>query len=433
MGTEEPQTGNYFVSTYPPFYYWNPEGAEAFRRSLQLPHPAGGTALGLYVHIPFCVERCQYCYYLSYDLQSEKVDRYLDGLTRELELYARTPALSGRDVSFVYFGRGTPSQLSVPRLRRLMRHLQRLFPWSDAREGTFECAPKTVTETKMGALRGAGVTRVSLGVQQLDDAVLKQNGRIHLVRDVERALESIRRVGFDVVNIDLMAGLVGETDASFHASLHRVLELAPESVTIYQLEIPHNTPLYRSIRDGTLASPPASWDVKRERLRVGFARLEQAGYSVRSGYTAVRDPVKHRFVYQDDQYRGADLLGIGASAFSHLAGINHQNIATLGKYLEHLSNDELPLWRGYALSAEELLLREFALQLKLGGVEPAAFRDKFGVDVLDRFAEPLASFADRGWLTMEDDAVELTRDGLLRVDRLIPALYLPEHRGARYS
>jgi oxygen-independent coproporphyrinogen-3 oxidase len=388
----------------------------------------------LYVHLPFCLQRCQYCYYLSYaDKSGEQIDRYLDALTTELEIYSRMPALKGRSVDFVYFGGGTPSLLSASRIHQLLTRIKTLFPWNSAREVTFECAPKTVTETKLKELHAAGITRVSLGVQQLDDEVLERNGRIHLVRDVERAYSEIRRFHFRTVNIDLMVGMVGETDTSFRESLERIIDMQPESITIYQLEIPLNTPLYRALRNESDQLRPASWSLKRTRLAAGFSRLEDAAYLVRSGYAAVCDRQHYDFVYQDAQYEGADLLGIGVSSFSYLAGVHFQNLPSLDMYLRSLEAEDLPWGRAYALSDTERYVREFVLQLKLGKVDADYFRRKFGIEIIQRFAEPLQSSADAGWLTFNDDAVVMTREGLLRVDRLIPSFYLPKHRNVRYS
>jgi oxygen-independent coproporphyrinogen-3 oxidase len=267
----------------------------------------------------------------------------------------------------------------------------------------------------------------------LDDDILRSNGRVHSVADTLRAYERIQRVGFDVVNLDLIVGLVGETEESFLNSLDRIVELAPDSITIYQLEIPLNTPLYRSIQENSLESVPADWATKRARLARAFAALEQAGYSVASAYCAVRDPGKCRFLYQDAQYRGADLLGIGVSSFSYLAGFHQQNRTELSAYLDSLSAGQLPLGRAYALEPFERLVREFVLQLKLGRVDVSSLRSKYGVDPVERFSGPLEKFRSAGWLEIEPEGVSLTRSGLLRVDRLITEFYLAEHRVVRYS
>jgi oxygen-independent coproporphyrinogen-3 oxidase len=428
----EPQVGNYFVSAYPPFSCWTPERVRDFRRALRRPGD-DGRPLGLYVHVPFCIERCSYCYYLSHDDRLGQAADYLQALLREARTYAAMPAVAGRRPAFVYFGGGTPSLLSESRSATLLEGLQSAFDWSAVRETTFECAPRSVTESKLRRLKGGGVTRLSLGVQALDDRVLRASGRVHLAADAERAYAAIRRVGFDTVNLDLIAGLPEETADSFFDGLQRVIALAPDSVTIYQLEIPHNTPLYRRLLRGGPAPALPGWDVKRARLGEAFARLEGAGYAVSSAYAAIREPARHRFLYQELQYRGADLVGLGVSSFSYLSGVHQQNLAALDPYLSRLAAGRLPLWRAYALSDDERLVRQVVLQLKLGGIETDFFSRRFGVDVLERFAAPLGCLEERGWLRRDGGALRLTRDGLLRVDRLIPEFYRAEHRGLRYS
>lgn len=427
---EEPLTGNCFVASYPPFSCWDPAHLNAYRSALDRPHRSD--PFGIYVHIPFCSQRCHYCYYRSHDDRPQDMARYVDAVVGELRAYARTPAFKDREPLFVYFGGGTPSVLPARLLQRLLSGLRSGLSWRGVKEVTFECAPKSVTPEKLRILRDAGVTRVNLGAQQFNDSVLKQNGRAHLTDDIEQAYAQIRRAGFDVVNIDLMVGLVGETDESFMESLERTIGLRPESVTIYQMEIPFNTPLFRSIQKGELARLPAGWSAKRGRLARGFSRLEASGYRVRSAYAAALDSVRDPFVYQDEQYRGADLLGLGASALSHVAGVNQQNLCSVEKYLAAVSEGELPLFRAYALDGRERLVREFVLQLKLGAVPRGYFRKKFGVEPADLFAEPLERNAGKGWLTLEDDRIRLTREGLLRADHLLRDFYLERHKDANY-
>ena len=443
----EPWFGSYFVSTYPPFSQWSPNDVAHVERMLSNGSATPDAPLGLYVHIPFCVKRCDFCYYLSYaDKTQDQHRAYVDALLKELTLYRQYPALADRRLSFVYFGGGTPSMLNEASLQSLMEGLQKLFSWDRVEEVTFECAPRTVTESKLRVLRDAGVTRLSLGVQTLDDDVLRLNGRVHLRKDVDQAYEWIRGVGFDVVNLDLIVGLPGESDASVDQSLELVIAMSPESITIYQLEIPQNTPLFRTTRaistnalerwGDSQHAPPAvipSWSMKRARLARCFARLEAAGYAIRSAYAAVRDPDRHRFVYQDAQYHGTDLLGIGLSSFSYLAGVHYQNKIDYDAYVQSVGNGELPVLRAHRLGAKERLIREFVLQLKLGQVDAAYFEKKFGTDIIERFKNPLRQYAERGWLVIDATGVRVTREGLVRIDRLLPAFYLFRHRGVRYS
>jgi oxygen-independent coproporphyrinogen-3 oxidase len=424
-----PRTGNYFVATYPPFSCWNEAGAREYLRALGEPRPGpAATPLGLYVHVPFCARRCDYCYYLSYAGRGGEIERYAAALLREAELYRATEAVRG-GTDFVYFGGGTPSLLTPRAIAELLGGLRERLDWKDGAEITFECAPRSVTREKLAALRDAGVTRVSLGVQQLDDAVLAASGRIHRSADALRAYGEIRSAGFDLVNVDLIAGLPEQTADGFLRSLEQVVELAPESITLYQLEVPLNTPLYRA----GATREPASWPETRARVGAAFERLEAAGYTVRSAYAAVRDPARHRFLYQDAQYDGASLLGLGASSFGHVNGVNQQNLASLDAYVAAVEEGRLPLWRGYSMNSEERLVRELVLQLKLGRAELAPLRRRHGIDPAQRFAASFERLAERGLAVSDDDAVTLTREGLLRADELLEELYLPQHRGVRYS
>lgn len=431
----EPVEGNYFVATYPPFSAWRKNLAPELPRLLASQTPARHDApWGLYVHIPFCAQRCQFCYYLSFSDQSlHQMDAYVDALIEELAIYRQLPSLAERKLGFVYFGGGTPSLLLTKNLRRLMAALQSLFPWCDAEEVAFECAPRTATRGKLVALRQAGVNRISLGVQQLNDDVLRMNGRIHRVIDVERAYEAIQSVGFDEVNLDLIAGLVGQTEGGFRTSLDRVLQMGPDSITIYQLEIPQYTPLYQAMGCDELPGELPTWNEKHARLAYAFRRMEEEGYALRSAYSATRGSRRPRFAYQVEQYRGADLVGIGTSSFSYVGGVHYQNHASLEAWMKDVGEGRLPVARAYVLSPEEQLRREFVLQLKLGAVDLVRLNQKYGVAASSLFAQPLADLAQRGWLTFDEAQVTLTREGLLRADRLLPAFYLPVHRDIRYS
>jgi oxygen-independent coproporphyrinogen-3 oxidase len=177
----------------------------------------------------------------------------------------------------------------------------------------------------------------------------------------------------------------------------------------------------------------ANWSTKRRWVREAFERLEAAGYHARSAYTVVRNP-ETRFVYTDRLWQGADMVGLGVASFGHISGVHVQNQDTWETYSAAIERGEIPLSRAYRPTDEERLIREFVLQLKRGSLSPAYFQEKYGVNVLDRFREPLAAIAEDGFLHQATaDAVALTREGLLRVDSLLPRFFLPEHTGIRYT
>jgi oxygen-independent coproporphyrinogen-3 oxidase len=431
---DQTDVGSYFVATYPPFSVWT-TGAVA-REALPALHapPVAGVPLGMYLHIPFCRKRCHFCYFRVYtDKNAQEVASYLDTVAREAELYADLPAVRGRRLNFVYFGGGTPSFLSTKQLEGLVSRLTAKMPWSDAEEVTFECEPGTLTEAKLAVIRGIGVTRLSLGIENFDDRILEVNGRAHRSPEVYRAYDAARALGFPQINVDLIAGMLGENDENWRRCVEQTIALQPDSVTIYQMELPFNTTISGNLIKNTgRFEPVATWPVKRRWVREAFEALEAAGYQVRSAYTAVRNSGT-RFVYTDRLWQGADMMGLGVASFGHINGVHVQNQDTWEAYAAAVDKGEIPLSRAYRPTAEERLIREMVLQLKRGAITPSYFRDKYSVDVLVRFKDALASLTKGGWLTASPDEVAFTREGLLRVDSLLPHFFLPEHTGIRYT
>jgi oxygen-independent coproporphyrinogen-3 oxidase len=432
--TREPDVGNYFISNYPPYSFWKPEFVGEALAALERA-PAPGTPLGLYLHIPFCRKRCHFCYFRVYtDKNAAEIQRYLDAAIAELALYAGKPCVGGRRPHFIYFGGGTPSYLSVRQLTALSREMKKLLPWDEAEEVTFECEPGTLTEPKMKFLRQMGVTRLSLGVEHFDERILRLNGRAHGSAEIGRSYGWARAAGFPQINIDLIAGMMGDTDEQWADAVEQTLALAPDSVTIYEMEIPYNTTIYQEMkRDGREVPPVADWETKRRWTGAAFERLEAAGYAVSSAYTAVKDPARTKFVYRDELWTGADLIGLGVASFGHVNGTHYQSEHDWGPYLARLSAGELPIYRALTPTPEERVLRLLILQLKRGRVSAADFRARFGLEITRRFAGPIEALRRRGVLVQDGDELRLTRDGLLRVDRLILEFFLPQHRGARYA
>ena len=433
----ETEVGSYFVANYPPFSVWTADAVAADALPALATPPAPGVPLGLYLHIPFCRKRCHFCYFRVYtDRNAREVESYLDLLAREWELYATRPAIAGRRLDFVYFGGGTPSFLSTKQLKSLVHRLEAVSSWSEAEEITFECEPGTLTEAKLGAIRKLGVTRLSLGVENFDDRILELNGRAHRSPEIGRSFAIARSLGFPQINIDLIAGMLGETDENWRECIQRTLELDPDSVTIYQMELPYNTTISSDIlkHKGQFTDPVANWATKRRWVDEAFAALERAGYHVGSAYTAVKNPAKTTFAYRDRLWQGADLVGLGVASFGHINGVHVQNLDTWEKYSDAIGRDEIPLARAYRPTAEERMIREFVLQLKRGALKPDYFASKYAVNVLERFAAPLAWIRNAGYLAAADqDRIALTRDGLLRVDVLLPRFFLPQHAGIRYT
>jgi len=433
LGDQETKAGNYFVSNYPPYSFWKqeavPEVLDVISRK-----PAPGTPLGIYTHIPFCRKRCHFCYFRVYtDKNAAEIQRYVDAVIDELKMYADRPFIDGRKPKFVYFGGGTPSYLSTQALKHLASSMQEMLPWDEAEEVTFECEPGTLTEHKLNVIREIGVTRLSLGVEHFQEHILKLNGRAHGSKEIDRAYGYARAAGFPQINIDLISGMMGDTDADWDFTIERTIELAPDSVTIYQMEIPYNTTIFAEMQAaGNDVAPVATWAKKREWVERAFARLSENGYTVTSAYTAVKNP-STKFLYRDHLWQGADLLGLGVASFSHVGGTHFQNQHNIDPYIDRVQSGNLPVFRALTPSGEEKLIRETVLQFKLGSLDLQYFRDKFGVDLREQFPAALDYIRSTGNLTEDNNFLRLNIEGLLQVDRYVHEFFLPQHRDSRYA
>jgi oxygen-independent coproporphyrinogen-3 oxidase len=434
MSTEAVKTevGSYFISNYPPFSTWSADAIPAVEAAMAA--PPRDVPLGLYLHIPFCRKRCKFCYFRVYtDKNSHDVERYVSALSREIELVSQLPVMGGRPFRFVYFGGGTPSFLSAKQLTSLVDRLRANINWNQAEEVTFECEPGTLSLAKLQTLRELGVTRLSLGVENFSDAVLEENGRAHLSPEVYKAWDWIRSVDFPNVNIDLIAGMVGETEENWRDNIRRTIELSPDSVTIYQLELPFNTVYSKDILGNQIEIPVADWPMKRHWLNDAYDALLDAGYKVSSAYTLVKDKNKVNFSYRDNLWRGSDLLATGVASFGHVSGVHYQNQTEWETYLTSLEAGKLPLLRGLRPTQHQVLVREMILLLKTGRLDAGYFRQKFGVEIVNEWRDVWNGYIADGYVTIHGDEINLTREGLLRADGLLPAFFEPEHRGVRYT
>ncbi len=416
------EPGSYFVANYPPFARWNADAVPDVLAAFDA-DPAG-EPLGLYLHVPFCRKRCKFCYFRVYtDVAAADVERYSQALAREAAVVAATRAVAGRSLRYVYFGGGTPSFLSVKQLERLVAGLHESFGWDDAEEVTFECEPGTLSEPKVHALKALGMTRISLGVENFDDQILEANGRAHLSAEILRAWDWIKAAGFPSTNVDLIAGMVGETFETWQRTVAKTLALEPDSLTIYQMELPFNTVFVKDAKGADTAVPVADWPTKRHWVDWAFEQFLAAGYSISSGYTLVRDPARVKFRYRDMLWEGSDLLALGVASFGHLSGRHYQNAPHWDEYLTAVEAGRLPIARGLRPTSRELLTRELVLGLKKGRLDVDRLQRKFGVDPLVEWEPQWRQLEAEGHLATLRPEPVLTRPGLLQVDALLPRFF----------
>ncbi|MCH8872501.1 coproporphyrinogen III oxidase family protein [candidate division KSB1 bacterium] len=430
LDLKETEAGSVFVSNYPPYSFWSEDKISEALAALNSP-PLENT-LGLYLHIPFCRKRCKFCYFRVYtDKNASQIDDYLNALAREVEIYSQLPAVADRPLKFVYIGGGTPSFISIKHLRTLVQKLKTSIPWDGTEEVTFECEPGTLSQSKLEAIREIGVTRLSLGIENFNDFILKENGRAHLSKEIFEVMPWINQLDFDQLNIDLIAGMVGETWESWKDNVQKTIDLNPDSVTIYQMELPFNTVYTKELGEGKIHV--ADWQTKRDWNQFAFEELAKVGYEISSAYTMVKKDKPCKFVYRDSVWQGTDMLGTGVASFGHMSHVHIQNTASWDKYVAQLNSGELPLSRAFVSNEEERLTREMILQLKLGKISTEYFQEKFGSDIQSKFSKSYQKLEQEGMVTLNGREIKLTPKGLLQVDSLLPEFYEDKYQNSRYT
>lgn len=372
--------------------------------------------LNLYVHIPYCIQRCAYCYYKTVNLKPaekhDRIARYIDSLCQEIELASEYYRLKNRPVVSIYFGGGTPTILEGEHFERITATLRQHFNLENNPEFTIEAEPVTLTERKAEALKKLPMNRMSLGVQSFDDQIIARSHRLDNEKKVLKAV-AIARDTHAVINIDLMSGLADETEESWAHSVHRAIETGVDSITIYKTELYANTEYYKEKRKHTLALP--SEDQELGFIRYAVSQLEQAGYHPWSFYTFTKGG-DHKHVYATSTFLGDDCYAFGVSAFGKLGNILFQNTNDEDTYHEQLRNRKIPIMRGHRLSSLDSMIRELALGLKLVQFDLDRFQYRHGFQLKSLCADTLDRLHGEDFIRVEKDAIHLTPKGILYGD-----------------
>lgn len=370
------------------------------------------TPFGLYVHIPFCVQKCFYCDFATAPYRRSVVEAFLDALRREADFYAfriRQPFTS------VFFGGGTPSLLTGDQLKDLVAFLRATFSFLPDAEVSLEANPGSLDAAKLEAYRDAGVNRLSLGAQVFDDATLRLLGREHTTKHISESYHLARSAGFENLNLDLIFGLPGQQLSDWQKTLYTALELVPEHLSLYGLTVEPKTVFAYRQRRGELSLPDEETQAKMYEWSLDV--LETAGYRhyeisnfAKPGYES-----RHNRLY----WENAPYLGLGPGAWSYLDGERYGNLRSLGGYLKRLGEGFLPVGErerltGRAARAETVIQ---ALRLR-EGVSFRFYRERYGSDLLVDFGEVIFPLRAAGLLERTPTHLRLTRKGLLLSDEV---------------
>ena len=373
------------------------------------------TAAGLYVHIPFCSSRCSYCDFATGLYQSELAERYVRGLVDEIRAWPH----EGEIVDTIYFGGGTPSLLAPAQLERILASLYERFKIATDSEITIEINPGSATPEKLRAFRSLGVNRASFGAQTFDDAELAKLGRSHNSADTLRTFAYLREAGFENVSFDLIAGLPGQTLPGWQRNIKQALELAPEHLSFYLLEVHSGTPLAEHIRrgiqpqpDDDLAGVMYEWMLEQAVI-AGYEHYEISNLC-RPGFHS-----RHNVKY----WTAAPYYGFGCSSHSYDGDMrrwsNHRDVL---KYVEMVESGASPVVEEQQLQQTDVRAEAVFLGMRLmQGVDLRRYRESFGVDLRDEHAEDLDRFCKAGLVELDGDLIRLTRTGALLSNEVFAA------------
>ena len=391
----------------------NPSAAER-RGSLLADNPPGSSSLGFYIHVPFCAQRCGYCSFNTARLEDAAMGRYLDALQRELDLLGALAWAPDIRVTTVFFGGGTPSLLAPAELAAILERLGTRFEVARDAEVTVECNPESVTRPRLEGYRAAGVNRVSLGVQSLDDALLQRLGRLHDARGARAAFAAAREAGFTNVSVDLMYGLPWLDTDGFASTLEAVLDWEPEHLSAYALTLDAGS---RWAAEGVSDLPREQTVVDQYWRLAGAAAARDFEHYEVSNYARPGFRARHNLVY----WRGAEYLCAGPGACGFVGSLRYANVRGTARWCETLERGALPVDASETLTPRQRLAERLILGLRTADGVPRAWLDE-RLDGDARLRRHIASWRERRLLGETGDRVWLSEEGFLLSDALFVEL-----------
>ncbi|HBL31203.1 MAG TPA: coproporphyrinogen III oxidase family protein [Acidobacteria bacterium] len=391
-----------FIITYPMFRYWNKKALATGMKS---------QPLNVYIHMPYCIQRCAYCWFKTTTLRENRlkeIDQYVRSVCRELELASRYFDLGNRPVETVYFGGGTPTLLSEENIDHLFAALHANFSLADP-QITFEGEPVTLTERKAALLKHHKVNRISLGIQSFKEEIVFQTGRRDTEEQAFEAIALAKSTGAEV-NIDLISGLAGETPETWEYSVRRALEADVHNITIYKLELYANTPYYSAEKSKEISLPTDEQEL--ELIKYALGELRKHDYRPVNTFTFTKGGTYDQ-KHTRSKWLGNDNCAVGVSAFGSVGRWNYQNMNDIPAYTKAIERGDLPAFRGYNCTTFDLMVRDAVMGIKLVDLDYVRFRDRHGIDLLRTCDRELSELEAEGFVTVGAGNISLTDRGIL--------------------
>lgn len=366
--------------------------------------------IGLYIHVPFCVRKCQYCAFTSCPVNEGKVSIYIEALCREMGIRAGMLSPEERKVETVYIGGGTPTCLSVKDLRAVFEALHHHFEIEPGAEVSVEANPGTVDREKLSTLKKYGAGRISIGVQACRSELLELLGRVHSFGEAVSTLHLARDAGFENINLDLIFGIPGQSLEQWQECLNRAADLNPEHISAYGLHLEEGTPLFEMARGGRVEACPE--DLEADMYQYLTECLKGRGYI---HYEISNFALPGRFCRHNLRYwHNRHYLGMGPAAHSFMAGRRFSNETDIDLYSEKLSAGILPQCREEKSDLENEMSETVFLGLRLlEGLDKREFSRRFGKEVDEVYGDRIVRLAGLGLIEADERRLFLTGKGLL--------------------
>jgi len=365
-------------------------------------------ARGIYIHIPFCHQICNYCDFNKVFFKNQPVDEYIEALGCEIEMTVKELPESFANIETIFIGGGTPTALSAEQITRLLSLIAKHISLSNVKEFTSEANPDELTREKLQALLDGGVNRLSMGVQSFDQELLKKIGRTHSNEHVYNTIELAKEVGFTNISIDLMYGLPGQTMEQWQDTLNKAMALNLPHYSAYSLIVEPKTIFYIQYAKGKLALP--SEDLEAEMYDVLMTTMEAHNkyqYEISNFAETGFESIHNKIYWDNDEY-----AGFGAGAHGYLQGIRYSNHGPIKKYIETVQSGTRPLVHCHTVTAQERLEEQMFLGLrKVEGVSHHVFENKFNRSIQEIYAKQIDQLEKEELLDVDENGVRLTRKG----------------------
>lgn len=365
-------------------------------------------ARGVYIHIPFCHQICNYCDFNKVFFKNQPVDEYIEAVGKEMELVVQQMPGKFDNIETIFLGGGTPTALSAEQIKRLLDLIAKYLPTNKVIEFSSEANPDELTIDKLKALKSGGVNRLSMGVQSFDEQLLKKLGRTHSNEHVYETIEHAKAVGFENISIDLMYGLPGQTMEQWEDTLNKAFQLKLPHYSAYSLIVEPKTIFYIRYAKGKLNLPTEELEADMYDLLMN--KMEQNGlkqYEI-SNFALDGYQSTHNKIYWDnDEY-----AGFGAGAHGYLNGDRYSNIGPIKKYISSINDSSRPLLSTHKVTKEEMIEEQMFLGLRKNeGVSFDEFERKFGTPLKSLFVDTIQQLVNNGLLIDDGRFVRLSRKG----------------------